>query len=207
MQALLSAGTDTTSTTLEWAMSLLLSHPHILEKAQTEMDNKLGYNHLIEESDLNHLPYLQSIIKETERMYPAGPIIPHEASENCTVAGFHVPQGTMLLVNIWAVQNDPKVWEEPRKFNPERFEGMEWEKHGMRLMPFGAGRRRCPGEGLAFRMLGLGLGSLIQCFDWEMVGGEMVDMSEGTGLTLPRAQPLLAKCCPRPALVNLLSQI
>ncbi|WJZ94779.1 hypothetical protein VitviT2T_013608 [Vitis vinifera] len=84
------------------------------------------------------------------------------------------------------------VWEEPRKFNPERFEGLEWEKHGLKLMPFGSGRRGCPGEVLVIRMLGLGLGSLIH---------------EGTGLTLPRAHPLLVKCSTRPALVNLLSQI
>ena len=140
-------------------------------------------------------------------MYPAGPIIPHESSDDCVAGGFRIPRGTMLLLTIWAVQNDPKVWEEPRKFNPERFEGLEWKKLGLKLMPFGSGRRGCPGEALAIRMLGLGLGSLIQCFDWEMVGGGMVDMSEGTGLTLPRAHPLLVKCSTRPALVNLLSQI
>ncbi|RVW81677.1 Cytochrome P450 81D11 [Vitis vinifera] len=74
-------------------------------------------------------------------MYPAGPIIPHESSDDCVAGGFRIPRGTMLLLNICAVQNDPKVWEEPRKFNPERFEGLEWEKHGLKLMPFGSGRK------------------------------------------------------------------
>ncbi|RVW81675.1 Isoflavone 2'-hydroxylase [Vitis vinifera] len=204
----LRAGTDTTSATLEWAMSLLLNNPQVLKKAQMEMDNQLGTNHLIEESDLSQLPYLHCIIRETQRMYPAGPIVPHESSKECMVGGYHIPRGTMLLVNIWGIQNDPKVWKEPRKFLPERFEeGLEGEGHGLRLMPFGSGRRGCPGEGLAIRMVGLVLGSLIQCFDWERVGEGKVDMSEGIGLTLPKAQPLLAKCRPRPALINLLSQI
>ncbi|KAL6334036.1 hypothetical protein AAG906_000091 [Vitis piasezkii] len=184
MLVLLGTGTDTTATTIEWALSLLLNNPHALKK----------------------LPYLHCVIKESQRMYPAAPIIPHESSGECTVGGYRIPHGTMLLVNLWAIQNDPRVWEEPRKFMPERFEGMELEKHGFRLMPFGSGRRGCPGEGLALRMVGLVLGSLIQCFDWESVGEGMVDMSEGTGLTLPKAQPLLVRCRPRPAFVDLLSK-
>ena len=206
IQALLGAGTDTTATTIEWTLSLLLNNPHALKKAQMEIDNHLGDNHLIQESDLNQLPYLHCIIKESQRMHPVGPIIPHESSGECTVGGYRIPHGTMLLVNVWAIQNDSRVWEEPRKFTPERFEGMELEKHGFRLMPFGSGRRGCPGEGLAVRMVGLVLGSLIQCFDWESVGEGMVDMSEGTGLSLPKAQPLLVRCRHRPALVDLLSK-
>ncbi|RVW67716.1 Cytochrome P450 81D11 [Vitis vinifera] len=206
MLALLGAGTDTTATTIEWTLSLLLNNPHALKKAQMEIDNHLGDNHLIQESDLNQLPYLHCIIKESQRMHPVGPIIPHESSGECTVGGYRIPHGTMLLVNVWAIQNDSRVWEEPRKFTPERFEGMELEKHGFRLMPFGSGRRGCPGEGLAVRMVGLVLGSLIQCFDWESVGEGMVDMSEGTGLSLPKAQPLLVRCRHRPALVDLLSK-
>ncbi|CAA2973893.1 cytochrome P450 81F3-like, partial [Olea europaea subsp. europaea] len=104
----------------------------------------------------------------------------------------------MLLVNLWAIQNDPKIWDDSRKFKPERFEGLEATRDGFKLMPFGSGRRGCPGEGLAVRMVGLGLGSVIQCFDWERVGKELVDMAEGTGLTMPKAQPLIAKCTPRP---------
>lgn len=205
---MLGAGTDTTSTTIEWALSLLMNNLNVLRKAQMEIDNNIGNKTLIQESDLNQLPYLHCIIKETQRMYPAGPIIPHESSAECTVGGHRIPRGTMLLVNIWAIQNDPRVWEEPRKFMPERFEGLEMEKlHGFRLMPFGSGRRGCPGEGLALRIVGLVLGTFIQCFDLECVGEEMVDMSEGTGLTLPKVRPLLVRCRPRAALFNLLSNV
>lgn len=208
MLALLTAGTDTSAGTMEWAMSLLLNNPKVLKKAQAEIDNLVGHDRLIDETDLTKLPYLHCIINETMRMYPAGPLlVPHESSEDCLVGGFHVPRGTILLVNMWAIQNDPKIWEEPTSFKPERFEGFEGVRDGFKLMPFGSGRRGCPGEGLAMRIVGLALGSLIQCFEWERIGKEMVDMSEGAGLTMPKAQPLQANCRPRSAMVNLLSQV
>ncbi|KAG8654798.1 cytochrome P450 81Q32 [Manihot esculenta] len=209
MMALLGAGTDTSATTMEWAMSLLVNNPEILKKAQKEIDNVMGYDHLITESDTSKIPYLQCIISEVLRMYPAGPLlVPHESSEECSIGGYRVPPGTMLLVNVWSIQNDPQVWDEPQKFIPERFDGREAVvRDGFRLMPFGSGRRSCPGEGLALRMVGLTLGSVLQCFEWERVGNEMVDMTEGVGLTMPKAQPLLVKCRPRPSMVNLLSQV
>ena len=205
---MLSAGTDTSAGTMEWAMSLLLNNPEALVKAQAEIDSHLGKSRLIDELDMAELPYLRGIIKETLRMYPAAPLlVPHESSEECTVGGFRVPGGTMLLVNIWAIQNDPMLWAEPEKFKPERFQGPEGQRNEFMFSPFGAGRRGCPGEGLAIRVVGLALGSLIQCFEWERVGEEMVDMSEGTGLTMPKAHSLVAKCRPRPSMLNLLSQL
>ncbi|GAV84666.1 p450 domain-containing protein [Cephalotus follicularis] len=208
MGVLLGAGTDTSAGTMEWAMSLLLNNPRVLKKSQTEIDTHVGHDRLINEGDLAKLPYLHCIINETLRMYPAGPLlVPHESSKECVVGNFRVPRGTMLLVNMWAIHNDPKIWEEPREFKPERFEGLEGWKDGFKLMAFGTGRRSCPGEGLATRMVGLALASLIQCFEWERVSEEIVDMTEGNGLTLPKAQPLQAKCRPRSTMVNLLSQI
>ncbi|CAI9771362.1 unnamed protein product [Fraxinus pennsylvanica] len=204
MLVLLLAGTDTSSGTMEWALSLLLNNPEVLKKAQKEIDDQIGHERLIDESDIANLPYLHCIINETMRMYPPGPLlVPHESSEDSVIGGYRVPGGTMLLVNLWAIHNDPKIWDDSRKFKPERFEGLEATRDGFKLMPFGSGRRGCPGEGLAVRMVGLGLGSVIQCFDWERVGKELVDMAEGTGLSMPKAQPLMAKCTPRPVVAKL----
>lgn len=198
---LLSAGTDTSAGTMEWALSLLLNNPEVLNKAQIEIDHHIGHERLIDESDLPKLSYLHSIIVETLRMYPAGPLLPHESSEECTIGGYRVPRGTMLLVNLWAIQNDPKIWVDPRKFQPERFCGFGEVRDGFKLLPFGSGRRGCPGEGMAMRTIGLVLGSLLQCFEWERIGEEMVDMAEGVGLSMPKAQPLQAKCRDRKSVV------
>ncbi|KAK4767700.1 hypothetical protein SAY87_002841 [Trapa incisa] len=203
MLVLLAAGTDTSAATLEWAMSLLLNYPEVLKKAQAEIDVAVGSSRLVNESDLAGLPYLHCIIKEMLRMYPAGPLLlPHESSVECDVGGHRVPRGTMLLVNLYSIQRDPKYWPEP-----ERFEGMEGVRDGHKMMPFGAGRRGCPGENLALRMVGVTLGSLIQCFEWDRVGEEPVDMTEGTGLTMPKAQPLFARCRTRESMRPLLSHI
>ncbi|KAJ9567437.1 hypothetical protein OSB04_003403 [Centaurea solstitialis] len=208
-QELLTAGTDTSSTTMEWAFSLLLNHPDVLTKAQNEIDAHMmnhNQNRLVDESDMASLPYLRCILNETLRMYPAGPLlVPHESSEDCMVGGYHIPRGTMLLVNQWAIHHDPSLWSEPARFDPERFQGLEGTRDGFRFMAFGFGRRSCPGEGLAMCMVGLTLGLLIQCFDWERVSEEMVDMSEGAGLTMPKAQPCVAKCRPRPTMHKLIS--
>ncbi|XP_044511647.1 cytochrome P450 81Q32-like [Mangifera indica] len=208
MLVILIAGSDTSAGTMEWAMSLLLNNPEVLRMAQTEIDNQIGSDHLVDESDLAKLPYLRCIINETLRLYPAGPLlVPHQSSEECMVGGYRIPQSTMLLVNLWAIQHDPTIWEDPTQFRPERFEGFEGVRDGFKLMPFGAGRRRCPGEGLALRMVGLALGTLIQCFDWERPNKDLVDMTEGTGLSLPKVHSLQAKCSLRPTVLNLLSQL
>ncbi|KAK9163760.1 hypothetical protein Syun_004662 [Stephania yunnanensis] len=204
---LLTAGTDTSSAAMDWAMSLLLNHPMVLKKARDEIDTQVGQQRLLEESDLTKLPYLQSVINETLRLYPVGPIVTHESSQDCTIGGHHVPAGTMLQMNLWAVHRDPKLWDSPTEFRPERFEGLEWDNLGFKLIPFGSGRRRCPGEGLGLRMVGLTIGLLIQCFEWEREGEEMVDMSEGPGLTLPRASPLVALYRPRPTMKKALSRL
>ncbi|GJU52053.1 cytochrome P450 81E8-like protein [Tanacetum coccineum] len=205
---LLSAGSETSSGTMEWALSLMLNNPEVLEKAQNEIDIRMGKDRLIKESDISELPYLRSIINETLRLYPGAPLlVPHESSEDCVVGGYHIPRGTILLVNQWAIHHDPKLWNDPESFNPERFESLQGTRDGFKLMPFGSGRRSCPGEGLAFRVIGLTLGLLIQCFDWERISEDKVDMTEGPGLTMPKAKPLLAKCRPRAVKKNLLSQL
>lgn len=164
---MLTAGTDTTASTMEWALSLLLNNPKALKKVQKEIDTHIGEStRLLDDSDLAQLPYLHGIINETLRMCPAAPLlVPHESSDECVVGGFCLPRGTMLLVNLWAIQNDAKLWEEPNEFKPERFIDFKGQRDGFRLMPFGYGRRGCPGENLAMHVAGLALGSLIQCFE------------------------------------------
>ncbi|XP_065874586.1 cytochrome P450 81Q32-like [Euphorbia lathyris] len=208
IQTTLTAGSQTSAATLEWALSLLLNHPHVMHKAYAEIEAIVGTNRLLDEADLPHLSYLQNIITETFRLFPPVPLLlPHKSSADCTVSGFHVPRGTMLLVNTWSMNRDPRLWEEPEKFRPERFEGGESEGCNYKLLPFGAGRRACPGAGVAKRMVGLTLGALIQCFEWERIGEEEIDLMEGTGLSMPKAVPLEAICKPRQNMVNLLSAL
>ncbi|CAL4927463.1 unnamed protein product [Urochloa decumbens] len=203
---LFGAGTETTSTTTEWAMSLLLNHPEKLKKAQAEIDAAVGTSRLVTPDDLPRLAYLHGIIHETLRLYPAAPLLlPHVSSADCKVGGYDVPRGTMLLVNVYAIHRDPKVWEDPAEFKPERFE--DGKAEGRLLMPFGMGRRKCPGETLALRTVGLVLGTLIQCFDWETVDGVEVDMTQGAGLTMPRAVPLEAMCRPRAGMRHVLQEL
>ncbi|XP_072952271.1 cytochrome P450 81Q32-like [Typha angustifolia] len=203
--SVVSAGSDTSSTTIEWAMSLLLNNPTALRKAIAEIDAHVGKERLIEESDLSNLPYLNCVITETLRLYPVAPLLlPHESSEECHVGGFTIPRGTILLVNAYSIQRDPKIWEQPRRFMPERFEDGEKRRW---IIPFGMGRRKCVGEGLALREVGLVLGTLLQCFEWERLGEEEVDMTEGSGLTMPKLLPLEALYRPRKTIIDVLSTL
>ncbi|KAH7665285.1 isoflavone 2'-hydroxylase protein [Dioscorea alata] len=213
--SMLIAGTDTSATTMEWAMTLLLNNPQTLKKLRDELDANIKQGSLLQESDFSKLPYLHAVINETLRMYPAGPLlVPHQSSQDCTVGGFHVPSGTILLVNAWKIHRDPKIWDEPDKFMPERFlrtnsekKSDEVVKEGLKMIPFGLGRRRCPGEGLAIRVVALVVGTLVQCFEWERVGDGELDLNEGAGLTLPKVKPLEAMYKPRESLASLLCQL
>ncbi|KAM7514384.1 hypothetical protein LguiA_003967 [Lonicera macranthoides] len=200
------AGTDTSSSTIEWAMSLLLNHPDVLGKARAELDNNISHDHLVDEADLSKFPYLQCIIHETLRLFPVAPLlVPHVSSDDCTIGGFDIPRGTMLLANAWAIHRDPKVWDDPTSFRPDRFESGQNE--GYKFVPFGMGRRQCPGAGLANRVVSLSLAALIQCFEWERVSEELVDLSEGKGLTMPKDKPLEALCKAREQMINVLSEL
>ncbi|KAK4396295.1 cytochrome [Sesamum angolense] len=203
---LLQGGSSTSTIALEWAFSLLLDNPQTLKKAQAEIDAHVGHTRLITEADVAELPYLRHIILETLRLHPpASILLPHFSSAECAVGGSRVPAGTILLVNVWEIHHNPKTWADPEKFRPERFEGYDLKRDfGFKFLPFGSGRRACPGENLGLTNIGLGLGSLIQCFDWEKVGE--IDMKEGgAGVTAPKVQPLRAKCSPRPFIFNFLS--
>nr|WMB80861.1 BX5 [Acanthus ilicifolius] len=196
---------DTSVVTIEWAMCQLLNHPDIFRAAREELDSQVGLDRLIEEKDIPNLPYLHSIIMETLRMFPPGPLmLPRETSVDCTIGGYNVPNGTIVLVNSYAIQRDPKYWDDPSCFKPDRFFGKEVELR--KMLPFGVGRRSCPGSALAHRMLGLILGSLIQCFDWERMNQEKIDLTEGAGLTLPKLKPLVAICKPRAEMLKILQE-
>ncbi|KAE9606800.1 putative oxidoreductase [Lupinus albus] len=202
IMVLIVAGTETSAVTLEWAMSSLLNNPKVLEKARIELDNEIGHDNLIEEADITKLKYLQNIISETLRLYPAAPmLIPHLSSEDCTIGGYDVPRNTMVMVNAWAIHRDPELWTDPTSFKPERFNNGATDTHS--LIPFGLGRRACPGSGLAQKTIGLTLGSLIQCFEWKRVSDEEIDMTENTGTVMPKAIPLEAQCKARPIITNI----
>ncbi|XP_023518782.1 cytochrome P450 93A2 [Cucurbita pepo subsp. pepo] len=194
------AGTDASAVTTEWALAELINHPNIMEKARQELHTVVGKSRLVEESDITNLPYLQAIVKETLRLH-SSPLIVRESTESCTINGYEIPAKTQLYVNIWAIGRDPNQWERPLEFEPDRFMGKEGSVSGdlrgqnFNLLPFGSGRRSCPGTTLALLIVQTTLACLVQCFDWKVTGGDgKVDMEEGPGLTLPRAHPLI--CVP-----------
>lgn len=202
------AGTDTSSSTVEWAIAELIRHPKVLARAQQELDTIVGRDRLVSESDLPRLPYLQAIIKEVFRLHPSTPLsLPRIAAEDCDINGYHIPKDATLLVNVWAISRDPDAWAEPLEFRPGRFlpggerpdadvKGTDFE-----VIPFGAGRRICAGMSLGLRSVQLLTGTLVHAFDWGLPGGLLPDklnMEEAYGLTLQRAAPL--EVHPRPRL-------
>jgi len=194
------AGTDTSAITLEWAMANLLNHPKIMKKAKMELDTHIGQNRLVDEADISKLPYLQSIVSETLRLHPAAPLlVPHFSSEDCTIGEYNIPQNTIVIVNAWAIHRDPNLWSDPTHFKPERFEN---ETEINKLLPFGLGRRACPGANLAQRTVSLSLALLIQCFDWKRTSNEEINLVEGKGITVTRKLPLEAMCqvCQSPSI-------
>lgn len=194
------AGTETVTGTLEWAMLNMLNHPEVLRKVRTEIDTKIGFDRLIDEPDTKNLPYLQGIVSETLRLHPVAPTnVPHMTSDDCTLAGYDVPRGTMLLVNVWAMHRDPSIWENAEMFKPERFEN---EKENQKVLSFGIGRRACPGVGLSHRLLSLTLGSVVQCFELERIGEEYIDTREAP--VMRPSTPLQAMCKARPILHKVL---
>lgn len=209
MQVMLVAGSETSARTMEWAFSLLLNHPEIMNKVTEEINTCMHQDHLMNESDASKLKYLQNVITETLRLYPVTPLlIPHESSNDCKVCGYDIPKGTILLVNLWTLHRDPNLWVDPTRFVPERFEEMELVGEiYYNMIPFGAGRRACPGSVLAKRFMANAIASLIQCFEWERIGNEELDMTEGVGITMPKLEPLVALCRPRQDMVRVLSNI
>ncbi|CAI0561145.1 unnamed protein product [Linum tenue] len=200
---LILGGVDTTSITMTWIISNLLNNRRAMELAQQELDAKVGRNRVVEHSDIDSLVYLQAIVKETMRLYPAAPTgLPHQALEDCTIHGYHVPKGARVFANLWKLHRDPNVWHDPDEFKPERYLAEQVEDHensakNYELIPFGLGRRSCPGNAFALQVVHLTVARILQGFQISNATMVPVDMTEGLGLTMPKATPLEVKLAPR----------
>ncbi|GAU40870.1 hypothetical protein TSUD_40450 [Trifolium subterraneum] len=167
---LLVAGTDTSAFGLERAMTRLVHDPKAMSIAKKELEDTIGLGNPIEESDIDRLPYLQAVIKESLRLHPPAPmLLPRKARVDVEISGYTIPKGAQVLINEWAIGRTD-IWDDAHLFLPERFLGSEIDVKGrhFKLTPFGSGRRICPGSPLAVRMLHLMLGSLINSFDWKL---------------------------------------
>ncbi|KAE8664833.1 Cytochrome P450 82G1 [Hibiscus syriacus] len=195
-------GGESTSVTITWALSLLLNHPNVVKAAREELEHQVGTERWVEESDIKNLKYLQAIVKETLRLYPPGPITGiREATQDCRIAGYDVSKGTRLIVNIWKLHRDPRVWENADLFQPERFmtthAHLDVRGQNFVYMPFSSGRRSCPGMTFGLQVVHLTVAKLIQGFDIRTIDGMAVDMEEGLGLALPKLNPLEVVLTPR----------
>ncbi|XP_022868828.1 ferruginol synthase-like [Olea europaea var. sylvestris] len=191
------AGTDTTSSTVEWAMAELIRNPEKMSKAKNELMTVVGEKKQVDERDIPRLPYLQSVIKEIFRYHPASPfLIPRKAEVDTEISGYTIPKDAEILVNMWAIGRDSSYWLNPDSFEPERFLDREIDFKGQDfvLIPFGSGRRICPGMPLADRTVHIMLATLIHNFDWKPENGmpEQVDISDKFAITLHKAVPLKA---------------
>ncbi|KAL6504952.1 hypothetical protein OROHE_023334 [Orobanche hederae] len=204
------AGTDTTAIATEWALAELINNPNVLKKAQQEIDQVIGSQRLVQESDAPSLPYLQAVIKETFRLHPPIPMLSRKSVSDSVIGGYKIPAKSLLFVNIWSMGRNPKYWESPMDFRPERFLekevcSIDVKGQHFELLPFGTGRRGCPGMLLAIQELVIIIGTTVQCFDWKLQDGSArVDMTERPGLTAPRAYDLVCNVVPRvaPAIIS-----
>ncbi|KAH6818092.1 cytochrome P450 [Perilla frutescens var. frutescens] len=192
-------GTDTTSSTVEFAIAEMMNKPEVMLKAQREVDDVVGKNRVVEESHTNKLPYLNAVMKEVLRLHPVLPLmVPHCPSKPCVVGGYSVPEGARTFVNVWAIHRDPSNWTNPNEFNPERFLNGEGDcGNDFTYLPFGSGRRSCAGMAMGERIVMYSLASLVHSFRWELGEGESLDLSEKFGIVLKKKVPLVAVPVPR----------
>ncbi|OIV99516.1 hypothetical protein TanjilG_17326 [Lupinus angustifolius] len=191
-------GTETVASVIEWIMAELMKSPSDLLKAQQELKDVVGLDRRFNESDLNKLTYLKCVVKETLRLHPAIPLFLHETAEDTVVTGYSIPKGTRVWINAWAIGRDKSAWDDPDTFNPSRFlkNGMpDFKGNDFEFIPFGSGRRSCPGMQLGLYAVELSVAHLLHCFNWELPNGmkhSELDMNDMFGLTAPRAVQLVA---------------
>jgi cytochrome P450 len=192
------AGTDTTYTVLEWTLTELLRHQTVMHKLQDEVRTVVGNRTHVTEEDLVNMTFLKAVIKETLRLHiPVPLLVPRRTMEDIKLDGYDIAAGSQVIVNAWAIARDSSIWEEPLEFKPERFMNSSIDYKGLdfELIPFGAGRRGCPGVTFAISINELVLANLVNQFDWKLpdgIEGKDLDMSETNGLTCRRKYPLLA---------------
>ncbi|KAL8117306.1 trimethyltridecatetraene synthase-like [Apium graveolens] len=202
-QDLLTGATDTSALTIEWAMSELIKLPDTIKKAIDEIDKVIGTDRWLQESDLPQLPYLEAIVKETMRLHPLVPLLaPHFALEDCKVAGYDIDKGTTVFINVWGIGRDETLWDDAEKFWPDRFLSKKIDVKGQHfeLLPFGSGRRMCPGYVLGLKVVTSIIGNLLHGFNWKLpdnMKNEELGMDEVYGLGTTRKYPLVAVPEPR----------
>lgn len=200
---MITAGMDTTVITVEWAMAELVKNPRVQKKVQEELDRVIGVDRIMNETDFANLPYLQCVVKEALRLHPPTPLmLPHKATSNTKIGGYDIPKGSVVHVNVWAIARDPKLWKNPLEFRPERFEeeNIDIKGNDFRVLPFGAGRRVCPGAQLGINLVASMLGHLLHHFEWKLPdgkSGDEVDMTENPGMVTFMHTPLQAVAVPR----------
>ncbi|KAJ0482844.1 putative cytochrome P450 [Helianthus annuus] len=191
---ILTASTDTTSTMVEWVMAEILNNPGVKTKIHEELTEVVGMD-IVEESHLHKLKYLDAVVKETFRVHPPLPLlIQRSPDESCMVGGYTIPKGSIVYINAWAIQHDPKNWTNPLEFKPERFLNGKWDYSGtnMKFLPFGSGRRICPGVPLGEKMLMYILASFLHSFEWILPKDEEFELSEEFGFVTKKTKPLIA---------------
>ncbi|KAK8942334.1 Cytochrome P450 71D7 [Platanthera zijinensis] len=199
---LILGGTETTSAILEWTMSELIRHPEVMRKAQSEVRNAFRGKTEIHEEDVTDLPYLNMVVKESLRLRSPAPfLVPRHVSETIEFGGYTIPAGTRVLINAWAIMRDPTYWKDSETFNPERVKTAEQDFNASRFqyLPYGGGRRICPGINFGMASIEIILVNLLYHFDWELPGGmraEDLDMEETMGLALTRKNPLYVVATP-----------
>ncbi|WVZ25342.1 hypothetical protein V8G54_003886 [Vigna mungo] len=195
---MLAGSMDTSATAIEWTLSELLKNPRVMKKVQMELESVVGMERKVKESDLEKLEYLDMVVKESLRLHPVAPLlIPHQSIEDCMVGDYFIPKKSRVIVNAWAIMRDPSAWDEAEKFWPERFEGRNIDVRGreFELIPFGSGRRGCPGIQLGLTVIRHTVAQVVHCFDWKLPNNMLpseLDMADEFGLTMPRANPLRA---------------
>ncbi|KAJ4721696.1 putative Cytochrome P450 [Melia azedarach] len=189
------AGTDTSAATVIWAMTYLMKNPRVMKRAKEEIRRVITNKGFVDEDEVHKFKYLKDVVKETLRLQPPIPLVPREATEKCIVDGYEIPPKSIAYVNAWAIGRDPESWDNAEEFDPDRFMGSSIDLKGQNyeLVPFGAGRRMCPGMFMGLANVELTLANLLWKFDWEMPAGmekEDLDFDVLPGVTMLKKNAL-----------------